>query len=124
MTFCLYGLVFMLFVFTFPNPPVSSRPAFVFLGSILQRQDLENGSQERRNPAAVVHLDLGDHVNHIEQGVPKPAFVDQLGSLTKKDYKSSMRAPEPQGDGRKNFAPPDDLQLQPVSRIPLKLFPP
>ena len=107
-SFLCHFLIFRLFVITFATPPVPHQPSFVFLGSILQKQDLlttyakQSNSQISLNASQFLLTKKkqgGALVMPYGTNPVKPTYT----SFVKQNQKMTLKS---------NFEPNQDLRRQ------------
>jgi len=118
------------FIFTFSDQSVSIKPRFVFLGSILQIEDLQ-GHPSKGNQKAINFgsIDISSESNLTKQFVndakasSKPSFSETKLSKEKVFFKSTFY----ENDGKENKKGSGDkkilgIDLRVPPRLPLRLF--
>ena len=107
-SFLCHLLIFRLFIITFATPPLPPQPSFVFLGSILQKQDLLNTytkqstSQISLNASQFLLTEKkqgGALVMPYSTNPMKPTY----SSLVRQNQKMTLKS---------NFEPHQDLRRQ------------
>lgn len=94
----IHGLIIFGITIVFPLKPVRGKPLLVFLGAVLEPQDLNPAREHSRGSGAGpsdMPLVIDSRYRHPAQEVPKPFFAPSLPENQKIYLKSDFLNPEP-----------------------------
>jgi len=96
-SFFIHGLLFSLVIFTFTEQSISVKPSFVFLGSILQKEDFtERTYKSSQNSKEIESLNQDKTSQKFRKRlqrsktIQKPSFFQEIHKYDKSNLKSTF----------------------------------
>lgn len=119
----IHVVLISVFVFTFPNPKVSARPVFIFLGSFLRQQDVALSTMENLSQLGNINsrdLNLDMRRDSLPRAFDKPDLTDKIVQPARQQYKPVMN--KDMGVSREQKTSDDfGIDLAPFTPVRMKM---